>query len=96
MTFDEFVVELGRAGLSIRGFASLLRMRPNLITDNGKRGEVPSHLAVMAALLSELRLSDVPAAPVFARIDLSKKERRGAATVGLFAGDQQGVLDLNS
>ncbi|MGQ3141174.1 XRE family transcriptional regulator [Rhizobium oryzihabitans] len=96
MTYDAFVEELARAGLTIREFASLLGMRPNSITNNRKRGEVPDHLAVIAALLSELRHSGVPAAPVFARLGLTKKKPRGAASVGRFAGDKQGTLELRS
>ena len=96
MTYDTFVDELARAGLSIREFASLLGMRPNSITNNRKRGEVPDHLAIIAALLSELRLSGVPAEPVFARLGLTKKKPRGAATIGRFPGDKQGALDLHS
>ena len=96
MTYDAFVTELSRAGLTIREFASLLGMRANSISNNRKRGEVPDHLAVIAALLSELRHSGVPAAPVFARIGLSKKKPRGAATSGRFAGDKQGMLELRS
>ncbi|WP_379923663.1 XRE family transcriptional regulator [Erythrobacter sp. R86502] len=96
MTYDEFVTELARAGLTIREFASLLGMRPNSITNNRQRGEVPDHLAVIAALLSELRLSGVSAEPVFARLGLTKKKPRGAAAAGRFAGDKQGTLELRS
>lgn len=38
MTYDAFVTELARAGLTIREFASLLGMRPNSITNNRQRG----------------------------------------------------------
>ncbi|WP_339913397.1 XRE family transcriptional regulator [uncultured Brevundimonas sp.] len=96
MSYDEFVNELAKAGLTIREFAGLLGMRPNSITNNRKRGEVPDHLAIIAALLSELRLSGVPAERVFARLGLSKKRPRGGATAGRFAGDKQGLLELRS
>jgi hypothetical protein len=96
MNYEAFVAELARAGLTIREFASLLGMRPNSITNNRKRGDVPDHLAVIAALLSELRVSGIPAAPVFARLGLTKKKPRGAAAVGRFAGDKQGILELRS
>lgn len=96
MNYDAFVAELARAGLSIREFAGLLGMRPNSITNNRKKGEVPDHLAVIAALLSELRRSGVPVEPVFARLGLSKKKPRGAAPPGRFAGDKQGALELGS
>lgn len=96
MTYDAFVAELSRAGLTIREFADLLGMRPNSITNNRKRGEVPDHLAVIAALLSELRRTGVQVEPVFARLGLSKKRHRGSATPGRFAGDKQGTLELRS
>lgn len=94
MTYEAFVAELSRTGLTIREFAEMIGMRPNSITNNRKRGEVPDHLAVIAALLSELRLVGVPVEPVIARLGLSKKRPRGAATPGRFAGDKQGTLEL--
>jgi len=94
MTYDAFVAELAKTGLTIREFADLLGMRPNSITNNRKRGEVPDHLAVIAALLSELRVAGIPIEPVFARLGLSKKRPRGAASPGRFAGDKQGTLEL--
>lgn len=94
MTYEAFVAELSRAGLTIREFADLLGMRPNSITNNRKRGEVPDHLAVIAALLSELRLAGTQVEPVFARLGLSKKRPRGGATPGRFAGDKQGTLEF--
>lgn len=94
MTYDAFVAELSRAGLTIREFADLLGMRPNSITNNRKRGEVPDHLAVIAALLSELRPAGIQVETVFARLGLSKKRPRGGASPGRFAGDKQGTLEL--
>lgn len=96
MSYDDFLAELGKAGLSVRSFADLLGMRPNSISNNKKNGEVPSHLAVIAALLAELRLRGLPYAPVFARVGLTKKKPRGAAAPGKFATDKQGVLELGS
>lgn len=96
MSYDDFIAELGKAGLSVRSFADLLGMRPNSISNNKKKGEVPGHLAVIAALLAELRLNDVPSAPVFARIGTTRKKPRGSSAPGKFATDKQGVLELGS
>lgn len=96
MTYDEFIAELGKAGLSIRSFAGLLGMRPNSISNNKKMGEVPSHLAVIAALLAELRLHGIPYAGVFAKIGTTRKKPRGGSTTGKFAADKQGLLELGS
>lgn len=96
MSYDDFLAELGKAGLSVRGFAELLGMRPNSISNNKKQGEVPGHLAVIAALVAEMRLHEMDYEPVFARLSLSKKKSRGAAGPGKFAGDKQGTLELGS
>jgi hypothetical protein len=71
-------------------------MRPNSVSNNAKRGEVPAHLAVIAALLAELSVRRIPIEPIFARLDLDKggKKPRGASAVGKFGGDKQGRLEL--
>ena len=97
MSYDEFIAELGRAGLSVRKFAELVGMRPNSVSNNAKRGEVPAHLAVIAALLSEFGGSPYPTStPIFSRLELTKiaKKPRGAAAAGKFGGDKQGRLEL--
>lgn len=96
MSYDEFIAELGRAGLSVRRFADLLGMRPNSVSNNAMRGTVPDHLAVIAALLAELGVQRIPIEPIFARLHLDKsgKKPRGASSIGKFGGDKQGRLEL--
>lgn len=94
MHYDAFLAELGKAGLSVGKFARLLGRRPNSISNNRKLGEVPDHLAVIAVLLAEMHLRDVPFESAFARLGLSPKRPRGASTVGKFGGDKQGQLEL--
>lgn len=98
MSYDEFILELGKAGLSVRKFADLLGMRPNSVSNNAKRGEVPTHLAVIAALLSELSVQRIPIEPIFLRLELTRsvKKPRGASSAGKFGGDKQGRLELRS
>ena len=96
MSYEDFIAELGKAGLSVCGFANLLGMRPNSVSNNATRGEVPSHLAVIATLLAVLRIQDIPYEPIFTRLDLSKKKPRGSAAAGKFGGDKQGQLELDS
>ena len=95
MTYDEFIQELGKAGLTVRGFAELLAMRPNSVSNNASRGEVPSHIAVIASLLAEMQLHRVPYRPVIDRLDLCKKKPRGAALPGKFGGDKQPQLEFD-
>jgi len=96
VSYDEFIAELGRAGLSVRKFAELVGMRPNSVSNNAKRGEVPMHLAVIAALLSELGVRRIPIDPIFARPALNNiaKKPRGASSTGKFGADKQGRLEL--
>lgn len=96
MSYDDFIAELSKAGLSVRKFAQLLGRRPNSISNNRKRGEVPDHLAVIAVLLAELHVRNIPFTPAFARLGLSPKRPRGAATAGKFGGDKQGQLELDA
>lgn len=95
MSYDDFIAELGKAGLSVRSFASLLGMRPNSISNNRKKGQVPGHLAVIAALLAELSLHDLPYSGVFSRIGATRKKPRGCSISGKRASDKQGNLELS-
>ena len=96
MTYDEFIGKLGKAGLSVRKFADLLEMRPNSVSNYAKRGEVPSHLAIIAALLAELNIQGLPYEPIFSRLNLNKKRPRGGAAIGKFGSDRQQQLELGS
>jgi len=95
VTYDDFITELNKAGLSVRRFADLLRMQPNSISNNKKKGEVPDHLAVIASLLAEMSTRAIDFEPIFARLEPSRKKPRGASMPGKFAGDPQGVLELD-
>jgi hypothetical protein len=94
VAYDDFIIELTRAGLSVKRFAELMAMQPNSISNNKKKGEVPAHLAVIACLLAEMSTRDIDFSPVFSRLEPSKKKPRGASKPGKFAGDKQGVLEL--
>ena len=94
VSYEDFIVALGKAGLSVRGFADLLGMHPNSVSNNAKRGAVPSHLAIIAALLAELHIQGIPYEPIFSRLDLNKKKPRGGASAGKFGGDKQDQLEL--
>ena len=96
MSYDVFISELGKAGLSVRDFAALVGMRANSVSNYSKRGEVSSHLGIIAALLAELRVNGIAHEPVFNRVDVNKKKFRGSAATGKFGGDQQAQLELKS
>lgn len=94
MTYDEFKCELGKAGLTAREFAELIRMNPNSVTNCSMKGSVPAQLAVIAALMGEMHERKVDFHHVLARIDIEPKKPRGAARPGKFGGDKQGDLPM--
>lgn len=94
MTYDGFLTELNKAGLTVRRFADLMGMHPNSISNNKKMNEVPNHLAVIASLLAEMSIHSIDFERIFARLEPSRKKPRGAAKHGKFGGNPQGVLEL--
>lgn len=94
MTYDEFLAELGKAGLSVRAFADLVGMNRNSVSNYKGSGEVPRHLAVIAALLAEMNVKGVAFQVVVARIGATRKKPRGRGKPGRFGGDKQEQLDL--
>lgn len=95
MTYDDFIGELNKAGLSVKRFGDLMSMQPNSISNNKKRGEIPTHLAMIASLLAEMSARNIDFEPIVARVQSGKKKPRGAAIRGKFAGDKQILLALH-
>lgn len=95
MTYEQFLRELGKAGLSVREFADLVKMNKNSISNYSCRGEIPEHLAIIAALLGEMREHSINFYSVFDRIDIEPKKPRGNAKQGRFGGDRQAELSLD-
>lgn len=96
MTYDEFLGELNKAGLSVKHFADIVGMQPNSVSNNKKRGEVPIHLALIASLLAEMSACHIDYEPALARVKPIKKRPRGAAIGGRFAGDKQTALGFTN
>ena len=94
MTYTEFQRHVGKAGLTVKAFADLIKMNRASLSNCAKRGEVPSHLAVIAALMGEMADKGVDFRKVMGRIDITPKKPRGAGKAGRFGGDKQRDLDL--
>lgn len=93
MTYTEFQRQIGKAGLTIREFADLVKMNRISLSNYGKKGEVPSHLAVIAALLGEMAERKIDYREVLAKIDITPKKPRGAG-IGKFGGDKHDQKNL--
>ncbi len=86
MNYDEFQRHIGKAGLKLHEFASLMDMSHISISNYRKKGEVPRHLAMIATLLGEMAERGIDYREVLSKIDSSPKKPRGAG-VGKFGGD---------
>jgi hypothetical protein len=92
MTYDEFQRHIGKAGLTIREFAELVKMNRSSLSNCSKKGEVPSHLAIIAALLGEMADQKIDFHDVLSSIDIAPKKPRGGSAKGRFGGSKQ--IDL--
>lgn len=96
MTYDEFLAELGKAGLSVRAFADLIGMNRNSVSNYASIGEVPRHLAVIAVLLGEMKVQGIAFQAAIERVSSTRKRPRGRGKLGRFGGDKQEQLELES
>lgn len=94
MQYDHFLNELGKARLSVKEFAGHIGMSPNSITNYARKG-VPSHLAIMAVLMAEMRSQGIDFLEVLQKIEPQKKKPRGGSSAGRFGNDRQHRMDLS-
>ena len=74
MPYTEFQRLVGKAGLSIKEFAALLDMKPNSITNYNKQGVVPTHIAVIVALISTMKDEGLDFFPIFEKVKSYSQE----------------------
>ncbi len=74
MPYTEFQRLIGKAGLSIKEFAALLDMKPNSITNYSKQGVVPTHIAVIVALISTMKDEGLDFFPIFEKVKSYSQE----------------------
>jgi transcriptional regulator with XRE-family HTH domain len=96
MTYGEFLLELTRAGLSVRAFAELIGMNPNSVTNYARSNEVPTHLALIVVLVAEMSAQGLDFRRVIGKVELTPKKPRGRAQAGHFGGDPQVPMDLGA
>lgn len=77
MKYEEFTRNLGKAGLTSKSFADLLKYNRNSITNLSKKDEIPKHLAIIAVLLGELKDEGVDFKPLIEKIGLQSLKTRG-------------------
>lgn len=77
MTYQDFIDELAAANISGREFARLVKLNQNTIANYKRRGDVPSNLAVVAALMRLLAEHDIPFRETLESLDIEPNARRG-------------------
>lgn len=95
MPYADFLAELERAGLSVRGFAELIGMNPNSITNYATRGDLPQHIALVSVLVAEMAARGIDYRATIAKV-APTRQPRGATRRGRFGGDRQAALDFRS
>lgn len=86
MLYSEFRRQLGKAGLTVKEFACLIKQTPNSITNHAAHGEVPPHLAIIATLMGDMAESGLDFRTTLARIQFEPSKLRGGVEKGRFGG----------
>jgi hypothetical protein len=94
MKYKEFQRQLGKAGISICKFASIVKMNPHSITNCAKSDRIPSHLAIIATLMGVMADHKIDFQKELRKIKIEPKKPRGRASKGKFGGTTRN--DLNS
>ena len=82
MNYEELTRNIGKAGLSIKEFAVLIKANPNSITNLSKKDNIPKNLAIIAVLLGELVEQKVDYERLFKNMNLEPQKARVENTFG--------------
>lgn len=93
MNYDEFQQHIAEAHSTLTEFADLVRMNSVSLYNYRKKGEVPSHMAVIAVLLAEMEKRGIDYRELLSQIDITPKKPRGAG-IGKFGGNKNGNSNL--
>lgn len=86
MNYEEFRRQLGKAGLSVKAFADLIKQTPNSITNYAAQGQVPPHLAIISSLMADMAEAGLSFQTTLGRIEFEAAKPRGRPVKGLFGG----------
>ncbi|WP_417761687.1 hypothetical protein [Shewanella sp.] len=86
MNYKEFTQHLGKAGLSAKDFAFLMKKHPNSITNNSRNGRIPNELGIIAALLGTMAEKKINFIDILSNLDIQTRKVRGSAEIGKFGG----------
>lgn len=76
MDYKELTRNIGKAGLSIKEFAELIKANPNSITNLSKKEFMPKNIAIISVLLGELAENKIPFKDLLEKLDLQEQKAR--------------------
>ena len=76
MKYDEFKRNIGKAGLTIKEFAELIKTNTNSITNLATKDTVPKHLVIIAVLLGEMVDKGVEYKYLFEKMNIEPQKSR--------------------
>jgi hypothetical protein len=76
MEYKELIRNIGKAGLSVKEFAELLKTKPNSITNLKSKGKVPKNLAIIAILLGEMVDKKISYKQLFDGLEIEEQKAR--------------------
>lgn len=92
MTYDDFSRYLGKAGITAKEFALLLKKHPNSVTNNAQKKHIPNELGVIAALIGEMAKNNIEFKNIIEGLELNKRKPRGTVETGNFGSTSKTSL----
>jgi len=78
MKYTEFKRHIGKAGLTIKEFASLVKMTPTAVSNFKLKEHVPKNMAIIVALMGELAENGLDFRQVISKLDIEAITPRDA------------------
>jgi hypothetical protein len=94
MDYEEFRRQIGKAGLTNKTFANLVKINSNSITNYKKDGAVPDHWAIVALLMGVMADHKIDFKNAINNIEIETRKVRGSAAKGRFGGSKQSDLPM--
>jgi hypothetical protein len=94
MDYKTFRSHLGRASLTNKDFADLVKINSKSITNFAKKDYVPVHWAIVALLMGELAGNELEFQHLIKKMEIKPNKVRGAAAKGRWGGSKQNDLPM--
>jgi hypothetical protein len=94
MNYKTFRSHLGRARLTNKAFADLVKINSKSVTNFAREDYVPAHWAIVALLMGELAGNDLEFRHLIEKIEIKPNKVRGAAAIGRWGGSKQTDLPI--